>query len=741
MKYLFHTLDRFRVNNVLMVMRVKTDGETLFVTLRMPNDEVLPQLSISLGYDGVTKPMTKTNAYEMSVTFAYKDSVKTISFSGVTVYYLEVPVTSVTWRGGVDDPDPELVVANDGAHLNASNWVRVISEWTPPGTVLRMLEVRTHDIDPGETEWTHRLYSYNNSFMPHPYNFYVGADMDEGSEFWFRFLYAAFREGDEDDHDGYYGLIEIDSEHGFVSGTNKPLCPRDVTVAAVSSGKKAQLNWAFPPDTKVTTTAAELQRSVNGGEYQAVTSGNVTSYVDTLPAGATLDNMDYRVRAVNSNGSSPWVPAIITVAVPGVPASISIPATINGGTSITVSWTAPTVNPDAVEGYKVERSTDGGSTWSAIYQGAATSTKNTVAFGTDTVMYRVKAYNSEGTESGYKTSSQVNVVNNNPPTKPSSITVPASLLTGVAAVISWGTSSDPDGDSVVYSLERSANNKTDYAEIYRGTDLRYTDTVGSWTEVTYRVRAIDPKGAASDYQTGPTRSVSSNAAPTITCAYEDGTDLGVKSEVFSIGYSVNDTNAGDTLTVKEYVDGVQKKSFTATRGTNYTFNFRSGSAASTDYWKTILNGSHTVTIEVSDGKAKTTRSVKFLKSVSGAYITLNDPVVTTKNIAKVGLSICGSIPAGGITVEVTANADTESPTWEACVVKSTDSGYTVEGRRKSAGANVNLELDGGNYLFLHTVSATGKAFNYRIQADAVDGVGGYISSVQTLIAVSDDGSK
>ena len=57
----------------------------------------------------------------------------------------------------------------------------------------------------------------------------------------------------------------------------------------------------------------------------------------------------------------------------------------------------------------MEKSIDGGSEWSQIYQGSALSTTNSVAFGTPTVMYRVKAYDSEGLESGYKTSNQVTV--------------------------------------------------------------------------------------------------------------------------------------------------------------------------------------------------------------------------------------------------------------------------------------------------------------------------------------------
>ena len=75
-------------------------------------------------------------------------------------------------------------------------------------------------------------------------------------------------------------------------------------------------------------------------------------------------------------------------------------------------------------GYKVERSTDGGWSWSRIYQGTATSTTDSIAFGTTSVMYRVKAYDTDGLESGWRTSSRVTVVNNNAPSAPPSIAVP-----------------------------------------------------------------------------------------------------------------------------------------------------------------------------------------------------------------------------------------------------------------------------------------------------------------------------
>ena len=130
---------------------------------------------------------------------------------------------------------------------------------------------------------------------------------------------------------------------------------------------------------------------------------------------------------------------------PSTPASISVPSSIDGGSTITVSWGTSTDAEGNLEGYIVERQVDGGS-WSQIYQGTATSTTNTVAFGTNTVAYRVKAYDAAGLESGWKTSSTVTVTNNRAPGAPGSLTVPAVVRGGGNLAISWTAASDSDGN-------------------------------------------------------------------------------------------------------------------------------------------------------------------------------------------------------------------------------------------------------------------------------------------------------
>ena len=308
MKFLYHTLSRFRVNDNVMVIRVKTDGSTLFVTMRTPTDSTLPEIPLSIGYNGTVQQMTKPTPAEMRAEFPYSDAAKQIDLYGATVVYRERSVSSLSWQGGSLDPDPAVSVVIDGVRLNSANVVRKVSETVPAGTNLELVEVRMFDKDPGQTSWTHRVYAYNNSFLHDPYDFYAGADMEEGTEVWFRMLYACYVPGDESNHDAYKGLCEIDTEHAFATGASAPYCPREVRVSNVAAGANARLSWVLPTDSVVPITGIELERSIDGGAYTAVTSGMMSTYTDHLPASMT--QAVYRVRSTASGGAvSPWVTA------------------------------------------------------------------------------------------------------------------------------------------------------------------------------------------------------------------------------------------------------------------------------------------------------------------------------------------------------------------------------------------------------------------------------------------------
>ena len=389
---------------------------------------------------------------------------------------------------------------------------------------------------------------------------------------------------------------------------------------------------------------------------------------------------------------------------PSTPASISVPSSIDGGSTITVSWAASTDAEGNLEGYIVERQTNGGS-WSQIYQGNATSTTNSVAFGTNTVAYRVKAYDAAGLESGWKTSSTVTVTNNRAPGAPGSLTVPAVVRGGGNLAISWTAASDSDGNLSGYELERQVDGGS-WTQIYKGSALAYTDTItAGWNTVAYRVRSYDSYNATSTYVTSETRTVDNNAIPVITSSTTSGTDLGTKEDGFDLTYTVTDADS-DTVTVKEYLDNVLKRTYTATLGQSNTVQ-----CVTAANWQKVLNGAHTIKVVANDTKADSAPyTVTFTKAVYEASITMAEPIDADDTITVMVLNILGSIPGDAdLEVLVTNNALDDEPVWE------------------DATADIK---NGNNHIFTNKTATNGFAFNFKLTVSrGSSNTGGYITNI------------
>src|SRR5205823_4825017 len=126
------------------------------------------------------------------------------------------------------------------------------------------------------------------------------------------------------------------------------------------------LTWTAPTDNGGSAiTGYKIERSTDGGSTWSTLVANTgisgTTYSD--PGLAHTTTYTYRVSAINSVGTSPpsTTASATTLAVAPSPpttlhAALPIPSQIN------LTWTAPTDNGgSAITGYKVERSTDGGS--------------------------------------------------------------------------------------------------------------------------------------------------------------------------------------------------------------------------------------------------------------------------------------------------------------------------------------------------------------------------------------------
>ena len=201
--------------------------------------------------------------------------------------------------------------------------------------------------------------------------------------------------------------------------------------------------------------------------------------------------------------------------------------------------------------------------------------------------------------------------------------------------------------------------------------------------------------------------VKTNEAPVITSTSgQSGVDLGEKSATFSIQYAVSDAD-GDILTITEKVDGVAKKTReSVTSGSEFTSECVSDAA---DFQK-LVNGEHTITIEVSDGSDTTVFTATFTKGVYQASITLDEPLAVEGDISVAILGIVGHIPEDAdLLVEATNNAKDPEPVWQDV----TDEVLTET-----------------NIVFENHTNTNGAAFNFRITVERGESnEAGYITSV------------
>ena len=197
--------------------------------------------------------------------------------------------------------------------------------------------------------------------------------------------------------------------------------------------------------------------------------------------------------------------------------------------------------------------------------------------------------------------------------------------------------------------------------------------------------------------------VSVNTAPTVST---DGAALGEKNTAFAWKYTVTDAD-GDTLTVTEKLDGKTTKIRTGVAsGTTMTFE----QAADAAGFQRVLNGRHTLTVEVSDGKETTSASATFTKAVHAASVTLAEPLTVEGDITVAVLQVTGSIPDDAkFKAEVSNNALDSSPVWQDA---------TTEVKK------------GVNVVFENKPATNGAAFNFRVSVERGEsGTGGYIEAV------------
>ena len=227
------------------------------------------------------------------------------------------------------------------------------------------------------------------------------------------------------------------------------------------------LHWN---DNSINETEFVVQRSINGGPWEDVYSDpspldqanthGVRAFVDTSYR-MSSDTYAYQVVANNTVGYGGDYPSMTVQSISDVLPIINPPsnltATLMAGPGVTLSWADNTVNET---GFIIERSTNGGATFTLLTTVAAHNNTGTVTYNDMSVtlgniyVYRVAAATSIG-NSAY---SNTDVANVSKPVAPTNLIVFPPIQTGPnteRVIVSW---TDNATNETGYRLEKSSDN-------------------------------------------------------------------------------------------------------------------------------------------------------------------------------------------------------------------------------------------------------------------------------------------
>src|SRR5438552_741230 len=162
------------------------------------------------------------------------------------------------------------------------------------------------------------------------------------------------------------GITSIASTNALTVG---PSPPTNLIAKAVSTSE-IDLSWTAPSDlNSLILDGYKIERSTDGGTTWSTivssTGSTATTYSKTELRNTTT--YTYPVLTIYSTRTSSTTNTASAKSLDVPTAPTGLTATAVSSSQINLSWTAPTNNGgSAITGYKIERSTDGGTTWNTI---------------------------------------------------------------------------------------------------------------------------------------------------------------------------------------------------------------------------------------------------------------------------------------------------------------------------------------------------------------------------------------
>ena len=448
---------------------------------------------------------------------------------------------------------------------------------------------------------------------------------------------------------------------------NAPLPPAAPTVTMTySDSGKPKLTWNAVSGA---TSYRVFRSESRGSGYSLLGTTTATSYTNT--GAAVGKTYYYRVKAVNSVGTSGYSNIVSGKAKTAAPAAPSVTAGNSSTGKPQLTWKAVS---GAVK-YEVYRSTRQNSGYSLLGTTTSTSYVNTGASTGTTYYYRVKAVNRDGMASGYS-----NIVSGKAKAAaPAAPSVTAGNSSTGKPRLTWKAVSG----AVSYRIYRSESRGTGYSLLGTTSSTSYVNTgAAAGKTYYYRVKAVNRDGMASGYSnivSGKAKAAAP-AAPSVTAG--------------------NSSTGKPRLTWKAVSGAVSYRIYRSeSRGTGYSLL---GTTSSTSYVNTGAAAGKTYYYRVKavnrDGMASGYSNI-----VSGKA-TLPAPVLN------IGLSVSSGKPMLA---------------WDA-VPGATS--YRIY-RSTSRGTGYSLLATTTSTSYVNTSAAKGTTYYYRVKACNAAGLSPYSNIV------------
>ena len=351
-----------------------------------------------------------------------------------------------------------------------------------------------------------------------------------------------------------------------------------------------------------------------------------------------------------------------TVTSPTAPGSISYPTSTTSA-SIQVSWGEADSETDyPVDHYELQRQINNRG-WSSVNSDiSGTSYTASLTSATTSYCFRVRAVDTNGKASNWKTGSTGTKIN--APGAPS-VSAPSTAVSGDSITVTWGSVSG----ATSYTVQRNTGGS--WMQVYSGKARTFSETVGVWNSLQYRVQAVNQAGGGS---WGYSRAITVYTSPTLTVPQQvmQGQSVPVNWTAISgaSSYTLQRKANTDAAWVQVYSGGNTTFSETAGTWTSVQYRVQAVFSGTAGGWATsasipVISASALV-ISGSDGDLGTVvNDIPYTISTDTgnqitATISVNSAVIFSGNV---GTGTADSIPVldlvngtGTIVIEASVQA-------------------------------------------------------------------------------------